>query len=337
MSNVLLTGGTGYIGSHTAVVLAEAGHEVVLYDNLCNSKRSVLDRLETITGRRLAFIEGDVRDTGKLKDALSTYRIDAVIHFAGLKAVGEAVENPIEYYDNNVIGSISLLQAMRATHVRTLVFSSSATVYGEPKYLPLDEEHPTNPTNPYGRSKLQIEEILADVANGFRASAERPWGIVCLRYFNPVGAHNSGLIGEDPQNVPNNLMPYIAQVAAGKLPKLNVFGNDYDTKDGTGVRDYIHVMDLAEGHRAALDFLGRHAGWHAINLGTGSGYSVLDMIKAFSTVSGQHIPYVFSTRREGDIATCFANAEKAREQLGWQALRDLQDMCVSAWRAQQQA
>jgi UDP-glucose 4-epimerase len=329
MSRVLLTGGMGYIGSHTAVVLAEAGHEVVLYDNLCNSKVSVLDRLETIIGKRLVFIEGDVRDTEKLETALKSRKIDAVIHFAGLKAVGESVEKPIEYYDNNVTGTISLLKAMRAADVKTLVFSSSATVYGDPQYLPLDEAHPTSATNPYGRSKLQIEEILADVAK-----SDTSWRIACLRYFNPVGAHDSGLIGEDPNDIPNNLMPYIAQVASGKLPKLNVFGDDYETKDGTGVRDYIHVMDLAEGHKAALSFLGQAAGWHAINLGAGTGYSVFEMVTAFEAVSKQAVPYQVVPRRAGDIATCYAKADKAKQKLGWQASRTLEDMCASTWKFQ---
>lgn len=316
----------GYIGSHTAVVLAEAGHDVVLYDNLCNSKASVLERLKTITGKALPFIEADVRDTAKLEQTLKDHDIDAVIHFAGLKAVGESVEKPIEYYGNNITGTLSLLQAMRAADVNSLVFSSSATVYGDPEYLPLDEAHPTSATNPYGRSKLHIEEMLADVA---KSNASRR--IVCLRYFNPVGAHKSGLIGEDPNDIPNNLMPYIAQVASRKLPKLNVFGNDYNTKDGTGVRDYIHVIDLAEGHKAALGFLANNTGWHAINLGTGTGYSVLEMIKAFEKASGQTVPYQIAPRRAGDIAVCYAKADKARAQLGWQATRSLEDMCASTW------
>ena len=328
-NNVMLTGGMGYIGSHTAVALAEAGYEVVIYDNLSNSKASVLDRLKTITGKHFRFIEGDVRDTAKLSETLKNHNIDAVIHFAGLKAVGESVEKPINYYDNNVIGTISLLKAMHASNVKTLVFSSSATVYGEPHYLPLDESHPTSATNPYGRSKLQIEEILADVAK-----SDRSWRIACLRYFNPVGAHDSGLIGEDPNDIPNNLMPYIAQVASGKLPKLNVFGDDYETQDGTGVRDYIHVMDLAEGHKAALDFLGQETGWHAINLGAGTGYSVLEMVKAFEAASQQVVSYQISPRRAGDIATCYAKADKAKQQLGWQAKRTLEAMCLSTWKFQ---
>ena len=324
--NILLTGGMGYIGSHTSVVLAEAGHEVVLYDNLCNSKHTVLDQLETITGKRLTFIEGDVRDTSKLEQTLNDHRINAVIHFAGLKAVGESVEKPIDYYENNVTGTISLLKAMRSANIKTLVFSSSATVYGNPQYLPLDEEHPTSATNPYGRSKLQIEEVLADLSK-----SDPGWSIVCLRYFNPVGAHDSGLIGEDPNDIPNNLMPYIAQVASGKLPHLNIFGDDYNTKDGTGVRDYIHVMDLAEGHKSALDFLSNHTGWHAINLGTGTGYSVLEMVQAFERVSGKNIPYRITNRRAGDVATCYAKVDHCNQLLDCRAKRDLDEMCRSTW------
>jgi UDP-glucose 4-epimerase len=329
LKHVLLTGGLGYIGAHTAIVLAEAGYEVVLYDNLSNSKRSVLDRLGTITGKQLTFIEGDVRDTAKLEETLKAHHIDAVIHFAGLKAVGESVEKPIEYYENNIVGTVSLLKAMRAADLKTLVFSSSATVYGDPQYLPLDEAHPTSATNPYGRSKLHIEEMLADIAK-----SDASWRIACLRYFNPVGAHDSGLIGEDPNDIPNNLMPYIAQVASGKLPKLNVFGNDYDTPDGTGVRDYIHVMDLAEGHSAALRFLETHTGWRAINLGTGTGYSVLEMVKAFEAASKKAVPFAIAPRRAGDIASCYAKADKAKELLGWQAKRTVQDMCESTWKFQ---
>lgn len=327
--SVLVTGGMGYIGSHTAAVLTEAGHRVVLYDNLCNSKRSVQQRLKTITGRALPFINADVRDSTKLKQTLKEHDIDAVIHFAGLKAVGESVEKPIDYYDNNIAGAISLLQSMRAANVKTLVFSSSATVYGDPHYLPVDEAHPTAATNPYGRSKLHIEEMLADVAKSCKS-----WHIACLRYFNPVGAHESGLIGEDPNGIPNNLMPHIVQVATGKLSKLNIFGDDYDTKDGTGIRDYIHVMDLAEGHKAALNFLANNAGWHAVNLGTGTGHSVLEMIKAFEIVSGQSVPYQIAPRRAGDIAACYAKIHKAREQMGWNATRKIDDMCASTWQFQ---
>jgi len=329
--NILLTGGMGYIGSHTALVLADEGHDVVLYDILTNSKRTVQDRLKTITGKTISLIKGDVRDTEKLQKTLTDYNIDAVFHLACLKAVGESVEKPINYYDNNVTGSISLLKAMHAANIKTFIFSSSATVYGDPQYLPLDEEHPTSATNPYGRSKLQIEEILADVAK-----SDPDWHIACLRYFNPVGAHNSGLIGEDPNDIPNNLMPYIAQVASGKLPHLNVFGNDFNTNDGTGVRDYIHVMDLAEGHKAALNYLANNSGWHAINLGTGTGYSVLEMVNAFEVASNKTIPYQIKARRVGDIAICYANAEKAKQQLKWQATRTLNEMCSSTWKFQSQ-
>jgi UDP-glucose 4-epimerase len=328
--NVLLTGGTGYIGSHAAVVLSQLGYQLVLYDSLSNSSDAVPEKLEQITGQKMHFVRGDLRDTELLKATLAAHRIDAVIHFAGLKAVGESVEKPVEYYGNNVQGTISLLQAMRSVDVKMLVFSSSATVYGKPQYLPLDENHPTSATNPYGRSKLHIEEMLNDVA----ASAS-DWRIACLRYFNPVGAHESGLIGESPNGVPNNLMPYIAQVAAGQRPCLSVFGGDYPTEDGTGVRDYIHVMDLAEGHAAALNFLSETAGWHAINLGTGQGYSVLDMVQAFEKASGCQVPYQIVARRAGDVAACYANPTKASECLNWRAVRGLDDMCASTWRFQQ--
>ena len=330
--NILLTGGTGYIGSHTAVVLAEAGHRPVLLDNLSNSSADVVDRLAQITGTRFPFIEGDIRDTALLRRVLADEGIAAVVHFAGLKAVGESVEQPLRYYDNNVGGTISLLQAMDETGVGTLVFSSSATVYGQPAYLPLDEVHPTGATNPYGRTKLHIEEMLAELA-----ASGTHWRIACLRYFNPVGAHASGLIGEDPNGIPNNLMPYIARVAGGRLPFLNVFGDDYPTPDGTGVRDYIHVMDLAEGHRAAIDFLAGSAGagWHAFNLGTGCGYSVLDMVRAFEQASGRPVPYRIAPRRPGDIACYYAKADLAAAELGWRAVRSLDDMCASTWHFQQ--
>lgn len=327
--NILLTGGTGYIGSHTAVVLTEAGHRVVLFDNFANSQPAVLDRLARILGEAPAFVQGDIRDTDALEATLRTYAIDAVIHFAGLKAVGESVQEPIRYYDNNVHGTVSLLAAMARTNVKALVFSSSATVYGEPKYLPIDEAHPLSATNPYGRSKLHIEEILRDVA-----ASDANWRIMCLRYFNPVGAHASGLIGENPNGIPNNLMPYIAQVAWGKLACLSVFGDDYPTADGTGVRDYIHVVDLAEGHAAALGFLGKERGWHAVNLGTGQGYSVLEMVRAFEHASGRPVAYRIAPRRAGDAAACFAQPEKAARELGWKATRTLQDMCDSTWRWQ---
>jgi UDP-glucose 4-epimerase len=325
----LLTGGTGYIGSHTAVELTAAGHDVVLLDNLTNSQVEVVDRVETITGRRLPFVEGDIRDTALLERTMRSHRVDAVIHFAGLKAVGESVAKPIEYHSNNVQGTISLLQAMQSAGVKTLVFSSSATVYGSPQYLPLDEQHPTSAANPYGRTKLHIEEMLADVA-----ASDGAWRFACLRYFNPVGAHASGLIGEDPSGIPNNLMPFVARVAAGKLPHVNVFGNDYPTPDGTGVRDYIHVVDLAKGHLAALDFLGREAGWHAINLGTGKGSSVLEMIRAFEKASGRPVPYQIAPRRAGDVASCHAATDKAARVLGWRAERTLEDMCASTWKWQ---
>jgi UDP-glucose 4-epimerase len=334
--NILLTGGTGYIGSHTAVALSEAGHRVVLFDNLANSSADVPERIAQITGTRPFFIEADIRDRAALVQALEEFAIDAVVHFAGLKAVGESVENPIEYYANNVQGTISLLEAMQQSPARTplsaktLVFSSSATVYGEPQYLPLDEAHPLSVTNPYGRCKLHIEEMLRDVA-----SANPTWKIACLRYFNPVGAHESGLIGERPAGIPNNLTPYIARVAAGQLQELHVFGDDYPTPDGSGVRDYIHVMDLAEGHAAALDWLVEHPGWHAVNLGTGRGYSVLEMAAAFAKTSGKPVPYRIAPRRPGDVATCYANPEKAMREFGWQAKRSLEEMCASAWKFQQ--
>ncbi len=328
--NILLTGGTGYIGSHTAVVLMQSGHQVILLDNLANSSDEVPDKIRQITGQPLPMIQADVRDTGLLEEVLHQYHIDGVIHFAGLKAVGESVQKPIDYYANNVYGTISLLQAMQAQSVKTLVFSSSATVYGQPQYLPLDEHHPISATNPYGRSKIHIEEILRDVAH-----SDSGWRIACLRYFNPVGAHESGLIGENPRGIPNNLMPYIAQVASGQQVELNVFGNDYPTPDGTGVRDYIHVMDLAAGHLAALDYLNTHTGWHAINLGTGQGYSVLDMVKSFEKVSGHKVPCRIVPRRPGDVAQCYANPESANALLNWVAHLNLDDMCASTWRFQQ--
>jgi len=329
--NILLTGGMGYIGSHAAVELLQAGHCVVLYDNLCNSEIGVLALIEQITGKTPIFIRADIRERKTLTDALKHHAIEAVIHFAGLKAVGESVEKPIEYYANNVEGTVSLLEAMREAGTRTLVFSSSATVYGEPRYLPLDEAHPLSATNPYGRTKLHIEEMLRDLS-----ISDPIWRIACLRYFNPVGAHESGLIGENPIGVPDNLMPYIARVAAGELKELSVFGNDYPTPDGTGVRDYIHVMDLAEGHAAALAWLAEHPGWHAINLGTGQGYSVLEMVAAFANASGRDVPYRIVPRRPGDVAACYANPEKALRELGWRARRDLSDMCASTWKFQKQ-
>ncbi len=327
---ILLTGGAGYVGGHTAIALSQLGHGVVLYDNLSNSSDSIVYKISQLAGQPISFVRGDVRDTGLLIKTLAAHNIDCVIHFAGLKAVGESVEKPVDYYANNVQGTISLLQAMQSVQVKTLVFSSSATVYGEPQYLPLDESHPTSATNPYGRSKLHIEEMLKDVA-----ASDPAWRMVCLRYFNPVGAHESGLIGENPSGVPNNLMPYIAQVAAGQRAELSVFGDDYPTADGTGVRDYIHVMDLAKGHTAALAFLSVTTGWHAINLGTGKGYSVLDMIQAFEKASGLQVPYKIVARRAGDVAACYADPQKAGEALNWRATRTLDDMCASTWRFQQ--
>ena len=328
--NILLTGGTGYIASHTAIVLERAGHQVVLYDNNSNSKPEVAERIAQILGHSVSSIIGDVRDTDTLTQVLQMHRIDAVIHFAGLKAVGESSSMPIEYYSANVQGAISLLQAMARAQIYQLVFSSSACVYGDPQYLPIDESHPTVPTNPYGRNKLQIEQLLQDVAQSDSKGSAK-WKIASLRYFNPVGAHDSGLIGEDPSGIPNNLMPFVAQVAVGKLPQLTVFGDDYATPDGTGVRDYIHVMDLAEGHLAALEYLQKHAGLSTVNLGTGTGYSVLEMVQAFELASGRPIPYQIAGRRPGDIASCYAKADKALIDFHWQTKRSLAQMCESAW------
>jgi len=307
----------------------QAGLHVCVLDNLSNSEQIVLERIARITGKRPSFIEADVCNTSAVADALRQYEVQAVIHFAGLKAVGESATQPINYYANNVQGTISLLQAMQFSSVKTLVFSSSATVYGDPQYLPIDESHPTSATNPYGRTKLHIEEMLADVSR-----SDPAWRIACLRYFNPVGAHESGLIGESPQGVPNNLMPFVAQVASGHRLDVQVFGNDYSTSDGTGVRYYIHVMDLAEGHLAALQYLQKNAGWHGFNLGTGKGRSVLEMIRAFESASGQAVPFNVAPRRVGDVAACFAKAAKASELLGWSAKRDLASMCESTWNFQ---
>lgn len=324
--NILLTGGTGYIGTHTAIVLANAGCRPILFDNLSNSKRSVLSRLEKIMGHPPIFVEGDVRDTALLTKVMNDYEIDAVIHFAGLKAVGESVVKPLEYFSANVQGAISLLEAMRATGICKLVFSSSATVYGNPQYLPIDEGHPKSATNPYGRTKLHIEEMLMDLSN-----SDDVWRIACLRYFNPVGAHESGLIGEDPEGLPNNLAPHIVKVASGKLECLSVFGGDYPTPDGTGVRDYIHIIDLAEGHLAAINFLDQTAGWHAINLGTGSGISVLEIISEFERISNKKVSYKVVERRAGDVPSCYANVDKSYKLLNWRARHSLSDMCRSSW------
>ena len=327
--NILLTGGAGYIGSHTAVELSQAGHETILLDNFCNSHKNVLERLQKILGKTLPCVEGDVRNTALVTKVLEDYKIEAVIHFAGLKALGESVEKPIDYYANNVQGTISLLESMKLTNVKSLVFSSSATVYGAPLYTPINESHPTSATNAYGRSKLHIEEMLNDVVH-----SDVEWKIVCLRYFNPVGAHESGLIGENPSELPNNLMPCIAQVASGKLPHVNIYGNDYPTPDGTGVRDYIHVMDLAEGHLAALNFLNKKIGLHIFNLGTGRGISVIEMIKKFENATGKPIPFQINPRRPGDVASCYANASRAADDLNWKTSRTLEDMCVSSWNFQ---
>ena len=326
---ILLTGGTGYIASHTAITLIQAGHQIVLFDNLSNSSKDVVGRIEQISGKQPLFVEGDIRDTRLLQQTLQDQRCTSVIHFAGLKAVGESVAKPVLYFANNVQGTVSLLQAMDAAGTRRLVFSSSATVYGEPQYLPFDEKHPTGATNPYGRTKLHIEEMLKDVC-----TSDPSWRVACLRYFNPVGAHPSGLIGEDPRGIPNNLMPFVAKVAMGELPAISVFGTDYPTPDGTGVRDYIHVMDLAEGHLAGLRYLGNADGWHAINLGTGHGYSVLDLIAAFERACGKQLPRKLVARREGDIASSYANAAKAAAELGWRATRSLDEMCQSTWKWQ---
>lgn len=326
---ILVTGGTGYIGSHTVVELMLAGLEVVVVDNLCNSKATVLDRVESIVGRRPSFVKADVRDQKAMRTLFASYRIVAVIHFAGLKAVGESVEQPLRYFDNNVYGSLVLIGAMTEAGVKTLVFSSSATVYGDPHAVPIREDFPLSATNPYGRSKMMIEEILGDVAR-----ADDVWRIALLRYFNPVGAHESSLIGEDPKGIPNNLMPYVAQVAAGSLAELSVFGGDYSTHDGTGVRDYIHVVDLARGHLKALQVLKKTKGVLTVNLGTGHGYSVLDVVRAFEAASGRKVPYRIVGRRPGDIAACYADPSRAKTLLNWQAQLGLEDMCRDAWRWQ---
>lgn len=328
--NILVTGGAGYIGSHTCVELLLAGHNVVVFDNFSNSHPEALKRVEHISGHGLHLIEGDIRNQASLEAALRHYQCDAVIHFAGLKAVGESIQQPLAYYDNNVVGTLRLLAAMQNCGVRTLVFSSSATVYGEPERLPLTEDHPLSATNPYGRSKLIIEDILRDL---YRANPD--WRIILLRYFNPVGAHESGLIGEDPQDTPNNLMPFVAQVAVGRRTSLSVWGSDYATHDGTGVRDYIHVVDLALGHLKALERLEQQQ-CTAINLGTGIGYSVLDVIKAFENASGQPIPYQLCPRRPGDVAACFADPQLANRLLNWKAERNLATICTDHWRWQKQ-
>ena len=328
-STILVTGGAGYIGSHTVIQLIEAGFQVVILDNLCNSKREVIRRIETICGVRPEFLMGDVRDRELLRSVFNHHRVDAVIHFAGLKAVGESVAKPLSYYDNNVTGSIILCEEMALAGVKTFVFSSSATVYGDPESVPITESSRLNATNPYGQSKLMVEEILRDLSH-----SDPTWRIALLRYFNPVGAHVSGLIGEDPSGIPNNLVPFIAQVAVGKRSHLSVFGNNYPTPDGTGIRDYIHVDDLARGHLAALHALNQQPGVLTVNLGTGRGYSVLEMIRAFQKASGKPIPYEVVERRPGDIATCYADPTLAKSLLGWQADLDMDRMCADTWRWQ---
>ena len=326
---VLLTGGAGYIGSHTAVECLAAGHEVVVFDNLSNSSPISLERVARIAGKPLAFVQGDIRDRAALRELFAEHRIEAVVHFAGLKAVGESVERPLLYYDNNIAGSIALFEEMAEAGVKALVFSSSATVYGDPATVPITEDFPLSATNPYGRSKLFIEDMLRDIA-----LSDPGWNVALLRYFNPVGAHESGLIGEDPRGIPNNLMPYVAQVAVGRRPHLNVFGGDYPTPDGTGVRDYIHVVDLARGHVAALNKLLQLGGVQTWNLGTGRGVSVLDMVRAFEAASGKPVPDRIVARRAGDVAQCWADPARAARELGWRAEYDLARMCVDAWRWQ---
>lgn len=326
---VLVTGGAGYIGSHTCVELIKAGFEPVIIDNLSNSKEVVLDRIETISGKRPVFMEGDVLDSAFLNAVFEKYTFAAVMHFAGLKAVGESVQKPFLYYENNVAGTLNLIKAMELAGLRNLIFSSSATVYGMPESVPIRENFPTSTHNPYGASKLMVEGILSDLAK-----ANSKWNIATLRYFNPIGAHESGLIGEDPKGIPNNLLPFISQVAVGKLACLSVFGDNYDTPDGTGVRDYIHVVDLARGHVCALEKVLGQSGHFVVNLGTGNGYSVLEMVKAFEVVSNKSINYKIVDRRPGDIATCYADPEFAKAFLGWQAEFDLARMCEDSWRWQ---
>lgn len=328
---ILVTGGTGYIGSHTCVELLNAGHQLVIIDNLSNSKKAVLERIENISHRKVTFYEQDLRDKKGLNKIFAKHNIEAVIHFAGLKAVGESEEKPLEYYDNNVNGSLNLFQIMREFAVKNIIFSSSATVYGEPDEVPITEDFPLHPESCYGRTKLMIEEILKDLYR-----SDENWNIVLLRYFNPVGAHASGEIGEDPQGIPNNLMPFVSQVAVGKRQKLRVFGDDYPTKDGTGVRDYIHVVDLAIGHVKALKKIADDSGLSIFNLGTGNGYSVLEVIKAFEEAAGKRIPFEIVERRPGDIATCFADPTLAEKELGWKTERDILQMCKDAWNWQSQ-
>ena len=331
MSTILVTGGAGYIGSHTCIELLGAGHDVVVLDNLSNARKDSLARVSELSGRSFPFVEGDVRDRTSLDALFREHAIDAVIHFAGLKAVGESVEKPLLYWDNNVGGSVTLLQAMAAAGVKTIAFSSSATVYGDPASVPIREDFPLgSPTNPYGRSKLVVEQVLTDLA-----MADPSWRIALLRYFNPIGAHASGRLGEDPRGIPNNLMPYVSQVAVGRREALNVFGDDYPTPDGTGIRDYIHVVDLALGHVKAVEKLAEGPGIRVWNLGTGQGYSVLEVVHAFEAASGRKIPCRVMPRRPGDIARCWADPSKAAKELGWKAVRGLPEMCADSWRWQE--
>ncbi|WP_391856576.1 UDP-glucose 4-epimerase GalE [Vibrio cidicii] len=327
--NILVTGGSGYIGSHTCIQMIEAGMTPIILDNLYNSKLLVLDRIQQVTGVRPTFYQGDIRDSAILQTIFTEHHIDGVIHFAGLKAVGESVEKPLMYYVNNVSGTLNLVREMDKEGVKSLIFSSSATVYGDPASVPIREDFPTSATNPYGRSKLMVEECLRDFHH-----ANPEWSITLLRYFNPVGAHQSGLLGEDPQGIPNNLLPFVAQVAVGRREKLGVFGNDYPTPDGTGVRDYIHVVDLADGHLAALNKVGQQAGLHIFNLGTGQGNSVLEMVAAFEKAAERPIAYEIKPRRAGDIAECWADPSYAAEVLGWKATRSLETMVADTWRWQ---
>ncbi|MGN0393926.1 MAG: UDP-glucose 4-epimerase GalE [Coprococcus sp.] len=327
---ILVTGGAGYIGSHTCVELLNAGYDVVVVDNLYNASKKSIDRIKEITNRDLTFYEEDILDAPKMNEIFAKEKVDCVIHFAGLKAVGESVAKPLEYYKNNINGTLVLCEAMRNNGCKNIIFSSSATVYGDPAFIPITEECPKGtPTNPYGWTKHMIEQILTDFH-----TADPEWNVILLRYFNPIGAHKSGLIGEDPKGIPNNLLPYVAQVAIGKLPCLGVFGNDYDTPDGTGVRDYIHVVDLAAGHVKAIDKIKEKPGVKIYNLGTGKGYSVLDIVKAFEKACGHAIPYEIKARRPGDIATCYSDASLAKKELGWEAQYDIDEMCADSWRWQ---
>ena len=327
---ILVTGGAGFIGSHTVVELQNAGYDVVVMDNLCNASPKALKRVEAITGKKVPFYEADIRDREGLEEIFSKEKIDGVIHFAGLKAVGESVEKPWEYYDNNITGTLTLVDVMRKHGCKNIIFSSSATVYGDPAFVPITEECPKGTcTNPYGWTKSMLEQVLSDIQK-----ADPEWNVVLLRYFNPIGAHKSGTIGENPNGIPNNLMPYITQGAVGKLQQLSVFGDDYDTPDGTGVRDYIHVVDLAIGHVKALKKLEKGSGLNIYNLGTGNGYSVLDIVKNFESATGKKVPYVIKGRRAGDIATCYASADKAKRELGWEAQFGIKEMCEDAWRWQ---